>query len=230
MRLDERDFLERIGFELRVTLEKFGGAKDRLQRVVQLVRDARDQHADRRQPFLPNDLVLERLQRLAGAPLLLDLPVERIVRLAKVRRHGHERVLQTRQLAVGYRASFGRRQVAVGDALHRQPHSVHTATHPPGQHHCHHQHGANGGIRDHKAAPELRCRARHRHAGRDADAQQPRAAIDDSVAVKTADAVEPGQHLHPLDLTRRRLAFADDGADEPLRLETPRKHAAFRIS
>ena len=40
-------------------LQQFGEAEDRLQRVVQLVRDARHQHADRREALLPNHLLLQ---------------------------------------------------------------------------------------------------------------------------------------------------------------------------
>ena len=46
-------------------LEQLGGAQNGLQRVVQLVRDARHQNADSRQALLPDDLPLQRLQRLA---------------------------------------------------------------------------------------------------------------------------------------------------------------------
>ena len=85
------------GDELAVALEQLGGAENRLQRVVQLVRDAGHQHADRRQPLLPDDLPLQRLQRLAHLALLLDLAIERVVRFAQVRRHRDERVLQLRR-------------------------------------------------------------------------------------------------------------------------------------
>ena len=69
--LDERDFLERFGGQFAMTLEQLGGAEDRLQRIVQLVRDAGDEHADRGQPLLAHHLALQRLQRLAHLPLLL---------------------------------------------------------------------------------------------------------------------------------------------------------------
>ena len=88
------------GAEPAVTLEQLGGAENRLQRVVQLVRDAGHEHADRREPFLPDDLPLQRLQRLAHLALLLDLTIERVVGLAQVRRHRDERVLQLRELAI----------------------------------------------------------------------------------------------------------------------------------
>ena len=98
-------------------LEQLGGAENRLQRIVQLVRDAGHQHADRGQPLLADDLPLQRLQRLAHLALLLDLAIERVVRFAQVRRHRDERVLQLRELEVRHRRLTRRRQVAVGDAL-----------------------------------------------------------------------------------------------------------------
>ena len=51
--LDEGDLLERFGPEPAVTLEQLGGAEDRLQRVVQLVRDAGHEHA-RPPPDVPD--------------------------------------------------------------------------------------------------------------------------------------------------------------------------------
>ena len=67
-----------------MALEQLHGAEDRLQRVVQLVGDAGHQHADRGQALLPDDLPLQRLQRLAHLALLLDLPIERLARFAQV--------------------------------------------------------------------------------------------------------------------------------------------------
>ena len=75
-----------VGRDPRSALEQLGGAENRLQRVVQLVRDAGHEHADRRQPLLPDHLPLQRLQRLAHLALLLDLAIERVVRLAQVAR------------------------------------------------------------------------------------------------------------------------------------------------
>ena len=117
------------GAEPAVALEQLGGAEDRLQRIVQLVRDARHEHADRRQALLTDDLALQRLQRLAHLALLLDLMIERVVRFAQVRRHRDERVLQLGELAIGHRRSRGRRQVAAGDLPHGVAHAVHAAAH-----------------------------------------------------------------------------------------------------
>ena len=61
-------------------LQQLGEAEDRLQRVVQLVRDARHEHADRRQPLLPDDLLLQRLQLFAHPPLLVHLRRNRLAR------------------------------------------------------------------------------------------------------------------------------------------------------
>ena len=84
LRLEERDFLERVRAEPAVALEQLGGAENRLQRVVQLVRDAGHEQADRGEPLLPDDLPLQRLQRLAHLALLLHLTIERVAGLAQV--------------------------------------------------------------------------------------------------------------------------------------------------
>ena len=115
LRLDERDFVERLRAELAVALEELGGAENRLQRVVQLVRDARHQHADRGQAFLADDLPLQRLQRFAHLALLFDLPIERVVRFAQIGRHRGERVLQLGELEVGHGGPRRRREIAAGD-------------------------------------------------------------------------------------------------------------------
>ena len=104
-----------------VALEELGGAENRLQRVVQLVRHARHEDADRRQPLLADDLTLQRLQRLAHLALLLDLMIERVVGFAQVRRHRDERVLQLCELEIRAPAVRGRRrEIAVGDPLARR--------------------------------------------------------------------------------------------------------------
>src|SRR5262245_5521197 len=86
--LDERDLFERLWPELAMPLEELCGAENRLQGIVQLVRDAGNEHADGGEPLLPNDLPLERLQHLAHPAFLFHLTIERFVRLAQVRRHG----------------------------------------------------------------------------------------------------------------------------------------------
>ena len=56
-----------------IALQNLRGSRNRLQRVVELVRDARQQHADRGETLLPDDLALQRLHLLAHAPLLFHL-------------------------------------------------------------------------------------------------------------------------------------------------------------
>src|SRR5262249_43474241 len=116
LRLHERDFLERFHGQPAMALEKLGRAKDRLQRVVQLVRDARYEDADGGEPLLPDHLALERLQHFADLALLLDLAIEGGMRLAQIRGHGDERFLKLSELAVGHRAARRRREIAVRDA------------------------------------------------------------------------------------------------------------------
>src|SRR5262245_17596661 len=94
LRLDERDLLERLRRQAAMPLEQLRGAEDRLQRVVQLVGDAGDQDADRREALLPHHLALQRLQHLSNLALLLDLAIERGMRFAQVRRHRNERFLE----------------------------------------------------------------------------------------------------------------------------------------
>ena len=108
LRFDERDFVEQVVADFGMLLEQLRRAKDRLQRVVQLVRDAGHEQADGRQTLLPHHLPLQRLQRLVRVPLLLDLAVERLVRLTEARRHGRERFLEMGELHVRRRTG-GRR-------------------------------------------------------------------------------------------------------------------------
>ena len=103
-----------------MTLEQLDGAQDRLQRVVELVGDAGHEQADGGQALLPDDLALQRLQHLAHLALLLELPIERIARVAKAERHVRERVLHLCELEVGRQADVGRRQITAGDALGRR--------------------------------------------------------------------------------------------------------------
>ena len=110
--------------QVRLALEQLRRAEYRLQRVVQLVRDAGHQDADGSEPFLAHDLTLQRLERLAHLALLLDAMVERAVRVAQARRHRRERGVELVELAVGQPGRRGRRQIAVGDALHGEPDPV----------------------------------------------------------------------------------------------------------
>ena len=83
-----------------MALEELRGAENGLQRVVQLVGDAGDEHADRGEPLLTDDLPLQRLEHLAHLPFLLHLAIERVARGAQVGGHRDERVLQLGDLEV----------------------------------------------------------------------------------------------------------------------------------
>src|SRR4029453_3397767 len=61
LRLDEGDLLESFRAESGLALEQLGGTKDGLQRIVQLVRDAGDEHPYRGQTLLAEDLPLQGL-------------------------------------------------------------------------------------------------------------------------------------------------------------------------
>ena len=62
---------------VRLHLQQLGEAEDGLQRVVDLVRDAGHELADRREALLPDHLPLQRLHFLEHAALLGHLRVER---------------------------------------------------------------------------------------------------------------------------------------------------------
>ena len=100
-----------------LALEQLRGAENRLQRVVQLVRDAGHEQADGGEPLLAHDLPLQRLQHLAHLALLAELTVERVARVAQVLRHRDEGGLQLVELEVRRPHAFRRREIAVGDAL-----------------------------------------------------------------------------------------------------------------
>ena len=97
-----------------MTFEQLDGAKDRLERVVELVGDAGHEQAHGRQAFLSDDLPLQRLEHLAHLALLLELTIERIPRVAEAERHVCEGVLHFCELEVGRQAD-GRRTIAVRD-------------------------------------------------------------------------------------------------------------------
>ena len=115
LRLHEFDLRQDVGRDVFLPLEQLERAEDGLERVVQLVRDAGNEDADGRKPLLPDHLSLERLQHLAHLAFLLDLPIECAVRLAQVRRHLDERVLELRELQVRHVLLLRRREIAVGD-------------------------------------------------------------------------------------------------------------------
>ena len=63
--------------------EQLDRSQDRLQRVVELVRDAGHEHAHGRETLLADDLPLKRLHRLAHLALLFELLLVRGARLAR---------------------------------------------------------------------------------------------------------------------------------------------------
>ena len=74
--------------------------------------DAGREQTDRRQTLLPHQLPLDGLQHFAGLALLLDLPREGAARVAQVRGHDAERILQLQDLQARRAGFCGRRQVA----------------------------------------------------------------------------------------------------------------------
>ena len=78
--VDQREVGAHAFVHLRVMLEQLRKPGDRLQRIVQLVGDAGHEHADGREPFLPDHLLLQRFELEAHAPFLLDLPRDRFAR------------------------------------------------------------------------------------------------------------------------------------------------------
>ena len=65
--VDRREIGAHPFVHLRVMLKQLGKPGDRLQRIVQLVGDAGHEHADGREPFLPDHLLLQRLEAEAHA-------------------------------------------------------------------------------------------------------------------------------------------------------------------
>ena len=88
-RINDRSCLTVVG-QVLVQLQQLGEAEDRLQRVVQLVRHAGDEDADRGQPLLPDQLPLQRLLLLAHAALLGHLRRDRLLRRAQAGDHAGE--------------------------------------------------------------------------------------------------------------------------------------------
>ena len=101
--MDQREIGRARARPARVVLQQLGEPGDRLQRIVQLVGDAGDEHADRREPFLPDHLLLQRLQLVAHAPLFLDLARDRFARRPEVVDHVVKRVAQMLELARRHR-------------------------------------------------------------------------------------------------------------------------------
>ncbi len=139
LRLDERDFGQRVGGQALVALEQFHGAEDGLQGVVELVRDAGHEQAHGGQALLPDDLALQRLQHLAHLAFLFELPIERLARVAETERHVRERILDLAELEVGRQAHRGRRQVAVGNSPGGVSELRQVADEPPRQPHAEQQ-------------------------------------------------------------------------------------------
>ncbi len=93
------EIASRLRRKIRIALKDLGEPRDRLQRVVELVRDARQQHADRRQSFLPDDLLLQRLYFAPHSALLLHLRRDRLAGRAQAIDHVRKRRLQMLELA-----------------------------------------------------------------------------------------------------------------------------------
>src|SRR6185369_3288540 len=74
LRLHKGDFVSRRRVEIAAPLEQLDRSQDGLQRVVQLVRDARDEDTDSSETLLPDDLTLQRLHGLEHLPFLFELP------------------------------------------------------------------------------------------------------------------------------------------------------------
>ena len=151
------------------------------------------------------------------------------MRFAQVGGHRDERVLQLRQLAVRRRRPRRRRQIAVGDPLHggaqRRPMPRAIDVDRPERQQ---QDRADRDRDDREVAAEQRRQPRHRDAGRDADAEQPRTALDDRVAVEALDAVEPGRAPA---CAARRAAPSDSGSvDLPMYSSASRLRASTRLS
>jgi hypothetical protein len=99
--LDERHLVERVAREAGLTFEEFRRPEDRLERVVQFVRNSRHQHADRGEPLLTDHLTLQRVQRLVHLAFLVDLTIQGFARGPQVEGHLDECVLELGELAVG---------------------------------------------------------------------------------------------------------------------------------
>ena len=206
-------------------LQQLGEAENRLQRVVDLVRDAGHELADGRQPLLPDHLPLQRLQLLADAPLLAHLRVERRARFVEAAQHLIEGALQLLELARRHRLAFDRAEVAGGDALRGAVEVAERLRQASREHQRDEQPAGQAERQDREAARPERHRPVERHRGRDADADEPRAAADPRSAVHPADAVE-GRELRRRTRLRRRLPEILDAADVAVRVQAAGDHAA----
>src|SRR5947209_16187959 len=162
LRLDEGDLIEHVRRQSGMALEQLQRAKDRLQWIVELVRDARHQQPDGREALLANDLALERLQRLAHLALLSNLTIEGVARIAKIVGSREERILKLRQLQVRHARARGWTEIAFGDPPDRRPETVEL----PGELMREPEHQAedpeDANAQNHQVAPPQR-----RHLGRD---------------------------------------------------------------
>ena len=204
---------EHVGTQILVPLEQLDRAQNRLERVVELVRDAGHEQADGGEPLLPDDLALQRLQHLVHLALLLELAIERVTGFAKPRGHVGERVLHLGELEIGRGIAGRRRQIAVGDPLRGVSQPFQVAHEQPRQPQREKQDQEVDDGDDRQVASKQRRGPRQHFAARDGHAQQPGTAIDDRVAVKALDAVDlplqkgPG---HFLRLPRRTELRADE--------------------
>ena len=227
--LDERDLLSRSHGKAIHALEQLRGAEDRLERIVDLVRDAGHEQADGGQPLLTDDLALQRQERFTHPPLLLDLTVEIVVRLPDIGRHGGERFLQFAELTDRHRARLDGGEVPAGDPLRGAPELAKTAAENVRDRQRQEEDGGNRERRDDDVATPGGRQARGGDPGRDSDTQQPVSALDPFVAEETLDAVD-ADRLTPIgDAQRVHGTLRDHAPDVLLGLEAAREDAARRI-
>jgi hypothetical protein len=101
-------------------LQQLGKAEDCLERVVDLVRDAGHELADRGESLLPNDLVLKRFELLAHAALLGHLRVERGPGFVETLNHLGKRTLKSGKLVGRHRPLFDRAEISRTNPLSRR--------------------------------------------------------------------------------------------------------------
>ncbi len=199
--------------------------------IVQLVRNPGHQHTDGGQPLLPNHLLLQRLQLFAHPPLVVDLRGNRGARLLQVGDHARHGFLQSMHFRGRHRLGLERGQVTAADALRGLVKMIEclqpAPSEHPRQHHDHH----GGRDADPETALEDRPGAGHRHRYGDADAGQPRSALDHGIAEDPLDAVHAGQDRRRRDVERIAGTAARRGrSTDVLRsIEAPRHNHAVGV-
>ena len=163
-------------------------------------------------------------------PLLLHLVIEREVRFAQVGGHRDERLLQLRQLAVRHRRPLRRRQIAVGDPLHRGAQAVDAARHRRRQAEREQQDGADGDRDDRQVAPEERRRraATARLVGMPTlSSHGPRSTT--ALPYERSTLSSAGPHLRARHVARRGRIRAGRLADVQLGVAAARQHPAVLV-